>query len=517
MRSWPMEGLPRSELTPQSFVQARAADYDAASSFQAGRKMGTPDRSSSDLESRELRERRALLKSALAGGGVMLARAFAGPLAQAATGTATSRSASDKEQQVNAAVERATRGMPAPRIKDIRVIQVGGGRTNDSTVVKVTTDQAGLYGYGCATATFPGGRAKLVAAAVDDYLKPLLLGRATDRIEQLWQLCYMSSYYKNDTVLNSAISGACDALWDIKGRQAAMPVYQLVGGKCREAADTYLHVNLGTKDPGKELVENSMRLVEKGCRNLLVAMFQRDGAVNNLFGQPKFDDGSIAFDRDKETRKIIKAFEQFRKDMPPEIGLAVDVHSLLDPIRAVQFAKDVEQFRLFYCEDVLSPEEAGHYKLIRQACTTPLAIGELWNNPHEWQPLVEQRQIDYLRHHISHIGGFTAARKVAAFAENYEVRFAWHGAPNSPVGSMANLTLDLTCENFGIHEHIDYPPLVQDIFKGCLEIRNGYAWINEKPGWGIEVDEALAAKHPITDEAPNEFRTIDGSIIEGTG
>jgi mannonate dehydratase len=384
-------------------------------------------------------------------------------------------------------------------------------------VVKVTTDQAGLHGYGCATATFPGGRTKLVSAAIEKYLKPLVLGRTTDRIEQIWQICYLSSYYKNDTILNCAIGGLCDALWDIKGRQAGMPVYQLVGGKCREAADIYLHVSLGAQDPGRQLVENSRKLVEKGCRNLLVAMFVRDGAANNLFGQPKFEDGSVAFDRDKETRKVIAAFETFRKEMPAEIGLAIDVHSLLDSIRAVQFAKDVEPFRLFYCEDLLPPEEAGHYKMVRQLCTTPLAIGELWNNPSEWRPLVQERQIDYIRHHVSHIGGFTAARKIAAFAENYEVKFAWHGAPNSPVGHMTNLTLDLTHTNFGIHEHFDYPPLVQDVFHGCLEIRDGYAWISDKPGWGIEVDEALAAKHPITDEHANEFRAIDGSVIQGTG
>jgi mannonate dehydratase len=453
-------------------------------------------------------DRRAILKWTMLGGGAALARLLAGPLATAAT--------PQKDHDMQATFERATRGMPAPRIKDISVIQVGGGGVNDSTVVKVTTDQAGLYGYGCATATFPGGRAKLVAAAVTEYLKPLLLGRTTDRIEQIWQLCYMSSYYKNDTVLNSAISGVCDALWDIKGRQAGMPVYQLVGGKCREAADIYYHVSLGTQDPGKQLVENSMKLVEKGCRYLLVAMFQRDALVNNLYGQPKFDDGSPAFDRDKMTRKVLAAFETFRKEMPPEIGLAVDVHSLLDPVRATQFGKDVEQFKLFYCEDLFSPEEAGHYKVLRQQCTTPFAIGELWNNPHEWQPLVEERQIDYVRHHISHIGGFTAARKVAAFIENYEVKFAWHGAPNSPVGSMANLTLDLTNENFGIHEHIDYTPLVEDIFRGALQIKDGCAWISEKPGWGIEVDEALAAKHPITGEHPNQIRTRDGSIIQGT-
>jgi mannonate dehydratase len=348
------------------------------------------DRIQNALSDRMPQDRRAFLQRAMLAGGAAVASVmhhapvFAG-------GTQA------KEEKAQAAVERATRGMPAPKIKDLKVIEIGGGSINNSTIVKVTTDQAGLYGYGCATATFPGGRAKLVAAAVEQYLKPLVTGRTVDRIEQIWQACYMSSYYKNDTILNCAIGGVCDALWDIKGRQAGMPVYQLVGGKCREAAEIYLHANIGAQDPGKQLVENAMPLVKQGCRNILVAMFRWDGVTNNLFGQPKFDDGSTAFDRDKVIRKILAALEVFRKEMPPEIGLAVDVHTLLDSVRAVQFCKDVERFRLFYCEDLFAPEESGHYKIVRQQCTTPLAIGELWNNPHEWRPLVQERQIDYIR------------------------------------------------------------------------------------------------------------------------
>jgi mannonate dehydratase len=489
-----------------------------------GHKASREDKSASS--SSDVQKRRDMLKWTMLGGGAALASLLSSPLADAANaadaaGPAATAAApaTAREQDAQAKVDRATRGMPAPRIKDVTVIEVGGGGNNDSTVVKVTTDQSGLYGYGCATTTFPGGRSKLVRAAVEQYLKPLVVGRTTDRIEQIWQLCYMSSYYKNDNVQNCAIGGVCDALWDIKGRQAGMPVYQLAGGKLREAADIYLHVWLGNQDQdvNAKLIENSKKLVDQGCRNLLVAMFVRDGAVNNIYGHPKFDDGSVPFDRDKEIRKILSAFEAFRKEMPPEIGLGVDVHSLLDSIRATQFAKDVEPFKLFYCEDLFSPEESGHYRIVRQQCATPLAIGELWNNPHEWQPLVEERSIDYIRHHVSHIGGFTAARKIATFAGNYEVKFAWHGGPNSPVGHMTNLTLDLTNPNFGIHEHFDYTPLVQDIFHGHVEIKDGYAWINDNPGWGIEVDEALAAKHPITDERPNEMRTPDSSVINGTG
>src|ERR1700761_7656368 len=158
--------------------------------------------------------RRALLKMAMLGGGAALAGLMR---------TQAQAEPSARDQQAQGAVDRATRGMPAPKIRDIRVIGVGGGGVNGSMVVNVETDQAGLYGYGCATNTFPGGRSKLVAAAVEQYLKPMLVGRTTDRIEQIWQICYMSSYYKNDTVLNCGIAGVCDALWDIKGRQAGMP------------------------------------------------------------------------------------------------------------------------------------------------------------------------------------------------------------------------------------------------------------------------------------------------------
>ena len=147
--------------------------------------------------------------------------------------------ASPREQKAQEQAARATRGMPIPKIKDISVIecQPAGVRL---TVVKITTDQDGLYGYGCATFT---QRADLVKPAVERYLKPFLMGKTTDRIEDIWQSCYDSSYWKNGPVLNNAISGIDQALWDIKGRQAGMPVYQLAGGKCREAADCYAHAD----------------------------------------------------------------------------------------------------------------------------------------------------------------------------------------------------------------------------------------------------------------------------------
>ncbi len=168
---------------------------------------------------------------------------------------------SSRELKAQAQAARATTGMPAPKIKDISVIecQPAGVRL---TVVKITTDQDGLYGYGCATFT---QRADLVKPAVERYLKPFLLGKTTDRIEDIWQSCYDSSYWKNGPVLNNAISGIDQALWDIKGRQAGMPVYQLAGGKCREAADCYGHAS---GDDYKDVVESAKRYIAQGFRHV---------------------------------------------------------------------------------------------------------------------------------------------------------------------------------------------------------------------------------------------------------
>ncbi len=158
---------------------------------------------------------------------------------------------------------RATRGMPAPRIKDISVIECAPDGVR-LTVVKITTDQDGLYGYGCATFT---QRADLVKPAVELYLKPFLLNKTTDRIEDIWQSCYDSSYWKNGPVLNNAISGVDQALWDIKGRQAGMPVYQLAGGKCREAVDTYAHAS---GQEFQDVIDNAKQYLAQGFRNVRV-------------------------------------------------------------------------------------------------------------------------------------------------------------------------------------------------------------------------------------------------------
>jgi mannonate dehydratase len=415
-------------------------------------------------------------------------------------------------------VVRATRGMATPRIKDISVIECEPAGTR-LTVVKITTDQDGLYGYGCATFT---QRADLVKPAVEKYLKPFLLGKTTDRIEDIWQSCYDSSYWKNGPVLNNAISGVDQALWDIKGRQAGMPVYQLAGGKCREAVDAYTHAD---GPDFQAVVESAKGFIAQGFRNVRVQV-----GIPGMsgYGSRHAGDTNLKALHDKplyepayDFRRSLKLLETCRQELGDEVELLHDMHERLTPNQAVQFCKEAEKFHMFFLEDPLSPEDLGYFQQIRQNCATPIAMGELFNSPHEWQPLIEGRLIDYIRVHVSQAGGFSPARKIAILAEQYGVKTAWHGPGDvSPVGHMANVTLDIVSYNFGIQEYSPFNQRTQEIFHGCPEMKDGYLWVNEKPGWGIEIDEQAAAKAPFTAGSQNlnggwgEIRKRDGTVIK---
>jgi mannonate dehydratase len=422
------------------------------------------------------------------------------------------------ETRAQEIAERSGRGMASPKIQDISVIetQPAGVRL---TCVKITTDQAGLYGYGCATFT---QRADLVTPAVQKYLKPLLVGRPADRIEDTWQMCYASSYWRNGPVLNNAISGVDQALWDIKGRMAGMPVYQLLGGKCREAAASYTHIS-GDEIP--QIVDGARKAMSEGFRHIRLQIgvpgmsaygSSSGGAakVQALHSDPVYEPAAYI-------GRSIKMLEECRKQLGDEVELLHDIHERISPRQAIQFAKDVEPLKLFFLEDPVSPEDIAFFRQMREQCSTPLAMGELFNSPHEWSPLISERLIDYIRVHISQAGGLTPCRKIAILCEQFGVKTAWHGPGDvSPVGHMCNLHLDLASHNFGVQEGGVIRGVETEIFKGSQTIKNGYLYANDSPGWGIEVDEKLAAKYPFRNDRQNlnggwgVIRRLDGTVIK---
>ena len=216
----------------------------------------------------------------------------------------------------------------------------------------------------------------------------------------------------------------------------------------------------------------------------------------------------------------MRAFEHFRSTFGWEVDLIYDVHERLPPIIGLGLAKELEPFRLFFLEDLFAPEDNDYFRLVREQTSTPIAMGELYNNPHEIIPMVKDRLLDFMRVHVSQIGGLTPARKLAALCEAFNVRTAWHGPTDvSPVGHAAQLMLDLNVWNFGIQEAGPYQTdLLKEVFPGTPEVRNGYMWANGKPGLGIDIDEELAAKYPIKEPASSNWswgnvRLADGTII----
>jgi mannonate dehydratase len=382
-------------------------------------------------------------------------------------------------------------------------------------VVKVTTNDDGLFGLGCATFT---QRWRAVVSYVEDHLARLVIGRHPADIEDIVRLARFTSYWREGPVGNNAISGIDQALWDIAGKRAGLPVYELLGGRVRAAADTYLHAEGGTID---EALDQAEQLRERGLRHVRI---QLGGAGAGSYGaRPTrlITDPDAPYPggwRVSEYLAVVpRLFEAARARLGDEIELLHDVHSRLSPKQAVTLARSLEPYRLFFLEDVLAPEHWDRLPEVRENSPVPLAVGELTTSVTDAARLVLRGGVDFIRSHVSDLGGLTPARKIAAAAELVGVRTAWHGpGDTSPIGAAANVTLDVTSPAFGIQEGHDYPDAVHEVFPGTLRIEGGWLRPNDAPGWGIDLDEAAAARFPAQlsghDAWAAKVRGLDGGL-----
>lgn len=364
-------------------------------------------------------------------------------------------------------------------------------RDGSWTIVKVTTDQDGLYGLGSANDLY---NPEAVVQVIEQLLAPQLIGRDASRIEDIWQTMNLSGYWRNGGILQTAIGGIDVALWDILGKEAGMPVYRLLGGATRAAVPCYGHA--GGSDIG-ELIEDVRRHLEEGYT---VVRAQLGG-----YGGGGFVEGDRAklprdawkkdkvFDEQVYLNAIPDMFEKLRAEFGPNVQFTHDVHEHLSPINAVQLAKRLDPYGLFFLEDALPPEHLGWYRQLRQASATPQAVGELFVNPQEWTTLIAERLIDFIRVRVSKAGGISACRKIAALAEAFGVRTAWQeGGENDPINQAAAVHLDMAISNFGIQEVNHFRPEEKEAFVGHVERIGGYLYPSGKPGLGIELDEKKA-------------------------
>jgi len=391
-------------------------------------------------------------------------------------------------------------------IRRVRAILTAPANIN-LIVVKVETSEPELYGLGCATFAY---REKNVKEMVEEYFDPLLHGRSVANIEDLWQLMNNNSYWRNGPVTNNAVSGVDMALWDIKGKLAKMPLYDLLGGQSRPAVAVYRHADGKTLE---EVIENAQKFIEQKIGYVRLQWGGYGGWVDELNKPDGLQDG-VYYNPHQYIRDTVRLFEYGRKKLGDDIELLHDTHERLAPIEAVRLAKEMERFRLFFLEDILSPEQGEWFRMVRGQCTTPIANGELYNNPKEWDFLIANRLIDFIRVHISQIGGITPAVKPAHFCEQFGVRTAWHGPGDvSPVGHAANIHLDLHVHNFGIQEWSGFSQNSQEVFPGCPVLKDGYVYANDKPGLGIDIDEKLAEKFPCVTQVTKwtQTRLPDGT------
>lgn len=399
------------------------------------------------------------------------------------------------------------------KIVDAKVIVTCPGR--NFVTLKILTDE-GVYGIGDATLN---GRELAVVSYLQDHVVPCLIGRDPQQIEDIWQYLYRGCYWRRGAVTMTAIAAVDVALWDIKGKVANMPLYQLLGGRSRDGVMVYGHAN-GTDI--EETCDEVGRYLDMGYRAIraqcgipgLPSTYGVSG--DKMYYEPASADlpEETVWSTEKYLGHVPRLFARLREQYGFDVHLLHDCHHRLTPIEAGRLGKDLEPHRLFWLEDTVPAELQARFRLIRQHTTTPLAVGEVFNSIYDCHTLISEQLIDYIRATLVHCGGISHVRRIASLAEIYNVRTGFHGATDlSPVTMGAALHFDTWVPNFGIQEYMRHTPATDAVFPSDYRFENGYLKVGERPGHGVDIDEALASKYPYRRAYLPVNRLEDGTLF----
>ncbi|MBW4032375.1 MAG: D-galactonate dehydratase family protein [Acidobacteria bacterium] len=390
--------------------------------------------------------------------------------------------------------------------------------------LRLTTDE-GHVGLGDATLN---GRELAVVAYLREHVVPLLIGIDASRIEDTWQFLYRSAYWRRGPVTMAASAAVDMALWDIKGKAAGMPVYQLLGGASRTGLMAYGHASGKTTD---ELFDSIREHLEKGYRSIRVqtgipglkAIYGiASQSADAGGGEARYDHeparrGAKPTEEDWDTRAYLKhlpgVFEAVRSEFGPDLPLLHDGHHRMTPIQAAKLGKSLEPYDLFWLEDCTPAENQEALRLVRQHTTTPLAIGEVFNTVWDFKDLIREQLIDYVRGAVTHMGGITPLKKTLEYAAQYQIKSGMHGPTDiSPVGMAAALHLGLAIHNFGIQEYMPHGDRTNQVFEQTFTWANGLLHPGDEPGLGVSLNVDEAGKYPYEQAYLPFNRLADGTV-----
>ncbi|HYH12431.1 MAG TPA: mandelate racemase/muconate lactonizing enzyme family protein [Thermomicrobiales bacterium] len=390
------------------------------------------------------------------------------------------------------------------QITDVKTFVVyAPERGRNFTFVKVYTDE-GLTGLGESGIN---GKELAITGLVDTW-RPSLVGMDPSRIEHIWQTLWRGQFFRGGHIHAAALAAIDMALWDLRGKALGVPVYDLLGGKTRDYARCYCHVQqrraAGQSDTDgiDDMVAFAKERVAEGWR------FVRFGAGEGSSGEREG-----VYEQAKALQWTTDAFAALREALGPEIEICVDFHQRTTPTYAIQLARALEPMRPFFIEDPLRAENASLFGYLRQHISVPIATGEQLSSKWDWQTLIEQDLMDYCRVDLCICGGLTEAKKVAAWCETHYIEQAPHN-PLGPVSTAACLHFDLSTPLFAVQELVWRPDVIPHIVQTDMRLEGGNLYSGGSPGLGVKLDEEAALAHPYQPQEMRILRREDNSVSD---
>ncbi|MBU2904106.1 galactonate dehydratase [Arenibacter algicola] len=357
--------------------------------------------------------------------------------------------------------------------------------------VKVYTDIDGLYGVGEATLEY---KEHTVAKACHE-LESLLIGHDPHRIEEFWHLAYRNAYWRGGAVLMSALSSIEMALWDIKGKDLGVPVYQLLGGKVRESVPCYANGWFAPAKTPQEFADKAKL------------------AIKNSFHALKWDPFGSAYLQigRKELNDAMDCIGAVYEAVKDEADIIIEAHGRFDIPTAVRIGHALSDFDILWYEEPIPPQNLEGLAEVKRRIKVPVSGGERLYNRWEYRSLFELKAVDYIQPDVSHAGGIMELKKIAAMAEAYHIPFCPHN-PSGPIANSATLQLAACVPNFYLLETMSSDvPWRSEICNEEITFKNGQMTIPDKPGLGIDINEKEIEKHPYKKK---ELRHYSGDLTD---